>query len=76
MLFGPPPPEVLLLLSLYDRPFLELLSSESLAEEVVRTLASAIGLVLAVPITTAIAVATVAGPLPEPGGRAASAASG
>lgn len=57
---------VLLLLSLYDRPFLELLSSETLAEEVVRTLASAIGLVLAVPITTAVAVATVAGPERRP----------
>jgi uncharacterized membrane protein len=53
---------VLLLLSLYDRPLFELLSSESIAEEVVRTLASAIGLVLAVPITTAIAALTVAGP--------------
>jgi uncharacterized membrane protein len=53
---------VLLLLSLYDRPVLDLLSAESIAEEVVRTLASGIGLVLAVPVTTAIAVVTVAGP--------------
>ena len=53
---------VLLLLSLYDRPILDLLSVESIAEEVVRTLASGIGLVLAVPATTAIAVLTVAGP--------------
>ena len=53
---------VLLLLSLYDRPVLDLLSSESIAEEVVRTLASGIGLVLAVPITTAIAALTVVGP--------------
>jgi uncharacterized membrane protein len=53
---------VLLLLSLYDRPILDLLSTESIAEEIVRTLASGIGLVLAVPITTAIAVLTVAGP--------------
>lgn len=50
---------VLLLLFLYDRPVLELLSTEDIAEEVTRTLASAIGLVLAVPATTAIAVATV-----------------
>lgn len=50
---------VLLLLFLYDRPVLELLSTEDIAEEVARTLASAIGLVLAVPATTAIAVATV-----------------
>jgi uncharacterized membrane protein len=53
---------VLLLLSLYDRPILDLLSTESIAEEIVRTLASGIGLVLAVPATTAIAVLTVAGP--------------
>jgi uncharacterized membrane protein len=53
---------VLLLLSLYDRPVLDLLSSESIAEEIVRTLASGIGLVLAVPVTTAIAAMTVAGP--------------
>jgi uncharacterized membrane protein len=52
---------VLLLLSLYDRPLGQLLTSEAIAEEIVRTLASAIGLVLAVPITTAIAVLTVAG---------------
>ena len=56
---------VLLLLSLYDRPLLDLLSSESIAEEIVRTLASGIGLVLAVPVTTAIAAMTVAGPTSE-----------
>ncbi|RLV47903.1 YibE/F family protein [Nocardioides mangrovicus] len=50
---------VLLLLYFYERPPLSLLSTEQIAEEVVRTLASAIGLVLAVPVTTAIAVATV-----------------
>ena len=54
---------VLLLLSLYDRPILDLLSAEAIAEEIVRTLASGIGLVLAVPVTTAIAALTVAGPL-------------
>ncbi len=53
---------VLLLLSLYDRPVFDLLSSESIAEEIVRTLASGIGLVLAVPVTTAIAAVTVVGP--------------
>ena len=53
---------VLLLLSLYDRPVLDLLSTESIAEEIVRTLASGIGLVLAVPVTTAIAAVTVTGP--------------
>ncbi|MDQ1105461.1 YibE/F family protein [Nocardioides zeae] len=53
---------VLLLLSLYDRPIADVLSSDMLSEEVVRTLASAIGLVASVPITTAIAAATVAPP--------------
>ena len=52
---------VLLLLYVYQRPPLELLSAEDIAEEVTRTLASAIGLVLAVPATTAIAVACVNG---------------
>jgi uncharacterized membrane protein len=52
---------VLLLLSLYDRPVLDLLSTEAIAEEIVRTLASGIGLVLAVPVTTAIAAFTVTG---------------
>lgn len=55
---------VLLLLNLYDRPLLELLGSENLAEEIVRTLAGGIGLVLAVPITTAIASLVVASPRP------------
>ena len=50
---------VLLLLYFYQRPIHELLSTEDIAEEIVRTLASAIGLVLAVPLTTAIAVATL-----------------
>ncbi len=57
---------VLLLLFLYDRPILELLSSEDIAEEVTRTFASAIGLVLAVPITTAIAAAMVTNRDPHP----------
>ncbi len=48
---------VLLLLDIYNRPALDLISNEAIAEEIVRTLASAIGLVLAVPITTAIAAA-------------------
>ncbi|EON24761.1 YibE/F family protein [Nocardioides sp. CF8] len=50
----------MLLISLYDRPLIDILSDEAIAEEVARTLASAIGLVLAVPVTTAIAAATVA----------------
>ncbi len=51
---------LLLLLSLYHRPLLELIGDEGIAEEVVRTLSSAIGLVLAVPVTTAIAVLATA----------------
>jgi uncharacterized membrane protein len=39
-------------------------SSEAIAEEVVRTPGSAIGLVLAVPITTAIATAVVSSTAP------------
>ncbi len=50
---------LLMLTSLYERPILEVITDEQVAEELVRTLASAIGLVLAVPITTAIAAATV-----------------
>ncbi|HEX3929530.1 MAG TPA: YibE/F family protein [Nocardioides sp.] len=52
---------LLMLLYIYDRPILDLASTESLAEEVARTFTSAIGLVLAVPVTTAIA-ALIAGP--------------
>ncbi len=52
---------VLLLLFLYERTVLDLLQAESMSEEIVRTLASAIGLVLAVPATTAIAALTVGG---------------
>lgn len=51
---------VLLLLRIYDQPALDLISSEGLAEEIVRTLTSGIGLVLAVPITTAVAAAVAA----------------
>lgn len=47
---------LILLVDLYGRPFGSLLNAENVAEEVVRTLAAAIGLVLAVPVTTAIAV--------------------
>lgn len=50
---------VLLLLSLYDRPILDLLTTEAIAQEIVLTLTTGIALVLAVPITTAIAALTV-----------------
>jgi uncharacterized membrane protein len=55
----------LLLLQVYGQPLIDLVSTEQLAEEIVRTLASAIGLVLAVPVTTAFAAALAA-----PGARA------
>lgn len=50
---------LLILLSLQDRPFLETISSGELAEEIVRTLVGSIGLVLAIPVTTGIAVLVV-----------------
>jgi len=52
---------VLLLVQLSQQPTGVLLTTEEVGQEVVRTLASAIALVLAVPITTAIAAATLAG---------------
>ena len=68
---------VLLLLFLYERPVLEMLQTESMSEEIVRTLASAIGLVLAVPVTTAIAALTVgAARTPAPRWTAADTAPG
>lgn len=53
---------VLLVLELYGLPVVDLLATEEIAQEVVRTLATSTGLVLAVPVTTAIAVATVPAP--------------
>lgn len=50
---------VLALLTINHRPPWQALTSEMFAGEVVRTLVGSIGLVLAVPITTAIAVAAV-----------------
>lgn len=52
---------LLLLAAVYSRPYTQLLNTDAVAEDVVRTLAAAIGLVLAVPVTTAIAVAVVGG---------------
>jgi len=52
----------LLVIQLYNRPFGELLGTEQLSEEIVRSLVSSIGLILAVPITTAVAALTVPGP--------------
>jgi len=56
---------LLMLLRVYDRPLLELLNTEQLAEEVIRTLVTSIGLVLAVPVTTAIAALIAAPVVPE-----------
>lgn len=47
---------ILLLISAYQRGLAEMATTEQIAEEIVRTLVGAIGLVLAVPITTAFAV--------------------
>ncbi|MCW2767980.1 MAG: YibE/F family protein [Nocardioides sp.] len=52
---------VLLVIQLYDRPLVDLLATEEIGQEVVRALASSIGLVLAVPLTTAIATLTLPG---------------
>ncbi|MBZ5738127.1 YibE/F family protein [Nocardioides mangrovi] len=52
---------VLLVLRLYGLPFEVLLATEDITQEVVRTLASSIGLVLAVPLTTGIAALVVPG---------------
>ncbi|HSN43786.1 MAG TPA: YibE/F family protein [Propionibacteriaceae bacterium] len=50
---------VLLLLTITQRPLLQVLPTEQFAGEVIRTLVGSIGLVAAVPLTTAIAVAAV-----------------
>ncbi len=50
---------VLILVSLYDRSLLDTLTSGQLVGEVIRTLVGSIGLVLAIPMTTAIAVLIV-----------------
>ena len=47
---------VLLLLQVYDLPLAQTLTSGQFAEEIVRTLAGSIGLILAIPLTTALAV--------------------
>jgi hypothetical protein len=67
---------VLLLISIYNRPMLQVLQTEQFAGEVIRTLVGSIGLVLAVPLTTAVGVAVVRasgrhGPVPERGARPA-----
>jgi uncharacterized membrane protein len=51
----------LMLISLWGLPLTELLATEEIGQEVVRTLASSTALVLAVPVTTGIAALTVPG---------------
>ena len=50
---------VLLLISIYDRPLLEVVQTEQFSQEIIRTLVGSIGLILAVPLTTAVGVAVV-----------------
>jgi uncharacterized membrane protein len=49
----------LLLITVYGRPLGEVAQTEALSEEIIRTLVGAIGLVLAMPLTTLIGVAVV-----------------
>jgi uncharacterized membrane protein len=62
---------ILLLIYVYDRPLLDVLQSEAISEEITRTLIGSIGLVLAVPLTTAVGVAVTrhAGPRIRQGTR-------
>lgn len=64
---------LLVAVQLYGGAPADLLTAENVAEEIVRTLVGGLGLVLAMPITTAIGVAIVGGasPLPAPPKRAA-----
>lgn len=49
----------LMLIEMFSTPWLQVVTSGQIAEEVVRTLVGAIGLVLAIPITTAISAVVV-----------------
>jgi uncharacterized membrane protein len=66
---------LLLAVQLYDRPLLDLLGTEEIAEEVVRSLAGGLGLVLAMPVTTVLAALVVSGPRPAYAGSTGSTAS-
>ncbi len=55
---------LVLLVSMSDRGLLSSLTSGEIAEEVVRTLVGSIGLVLAIPVTTAVAALVVPPPAP------------
>ncbi|MCP2266939.1 YibE/F family protein [Promicromonospora thailandica] len=58
---------LLMMVWLVDQSPVAALTSGEIAEEVVRTLVGSIGLVLAIPVTTAIATLTVPGPVPGAG---------
>ena len=50
---------VLLLIAIYNRPLLQVLQTEQFAAEIIRTMVGSIGLIMAVPLTTAVGVAVV-----------------
>lgn len=50
---------LMLLVAVFDRSFIEIVTAQEIAEEVVRTLVGSIGLVAAIPLTTAIAALVV-----------------
>nr|WP_210732520.1 YibE/F family protein [Cellulomonas denverensis] len=54
---------LVMLVAMSDRTLLDSLTSGEIAEEVVRTLVGSIGLVLAIPLTTAVAALLVPGPV-------------
>lgn len=56
---------VLLLITAYQRGLAEIATTEDIGQEIVRTLVGAIGLVLAVPVTTALAVFMAPKPVEE-----------
>ena len=57
---------LLLVIQLYDRDFLSLVTTEQMAGEVVAAMAAGIGVVLAMPITTVIGALTLPGPSGRP----------
>jgi uncharacterized membrane protein len=67
---------VLLLIAVYDRPLLQVLQTEQFSDEIIRTLVGSIGLVLAVPLTTAIGVAVVRAGRVQPAAALAGASGG
>ncbi|QCO97618.1 YibE/F family protein [Arthrobacter sp. 24S4-2] len=66
---------ILIIVMLYDRPLGEALTSAELSEEVIRTLVGSVGLVLAIPVTTLIAVLVVKATGPRRLGAVGAAAS-